>query len=115
MANYQNSITTNDTRAPEERLWRAVLGQVMYDLLTDNNNNYINSDDKQLAEYWVSHKHKDFVDVCRNAGFDPDYIYRKIHDLLNLKKLKKLGIVWNFKKRAEKTYYEKNNLSKVQR
>jgi hypothetical protein len=114
MANYQSSILSDHKRTPEQRLWRAVIGQVMYDLLTDYSNNYITNDEKQLAEYWVSHKHKDFVDVCRNAGFDPDYLYKRIHNLLNLKKLKKLGIVWNFKKRAEKKHYERNdNLSKV--
>ena len=114
MVSYQNSITQENKILPEQRLWQAVLGQAMYDLLSDYKNNYVKSGDRFLAECWTSHKHKDFVDVCRFAGFDPDYIFNKLQKLLRIKKLKKLGIVWNYKRRETKIHYEwKNNMSKM--
>ena len=114
MENYQNSTFQENKVLPEQRLWQAVLGQALYDLLSEYQNNYVEKGDRFLAECWVSSKHKDFVDVCRNAGFDPDYIFNKVHKLLSIKKLKKLGIVWNYKRRETKVHYEwKNNMSKM--
>jgi hypothetical protein len=116
MGNYQSNTFEERQISPEQRLWQAVLGQAMYDLLSEYQNNYVEDGDRFLAECWVSSKHKDFVDVCRNAGFEPDYIFNKVQKLVAIKKLKKLGIVWNYKKRKEKVDYEwNNNLSKVQR
>lgn len=115
MESYLNNIETieNNKYTPEQRLWRAVIVQVMYDILSDYDNNYRDKGDESLALAWVQSKHKDFVDVCRNAGFDPDYLYKKIHNLISLKKLKKIGIVWNYK-RKENNEYKQNNLSKMQ-
>ena len=94
---------------PEQKLWRAVLCQILYDALSDFENKCISKNEKESAERWLTFKTKDFVDVCENAGFDPDYIQQKTKALLNLKKLKKLGIVWNH---TRKDKYE-NNLSKM--
>jgi hypothetical protein len=113
MGNYQSSTFEERKVLPEQRLWQAVLGQAMYDLLSEYKNNYVEDGDRFLAECWVNNKHKDFVDVCRNAGFDPDYIFDKVHKLLKLKKLKKLGIVWNYKKRKDIKHEWENNLSKM--
>ena len=103
-----NSFSEDKKKTPEQRLWRAVLAQVMYDLLSDNIE--LEEDGhRMMAECWISHKHKDFVDVCRNAGFDPDYVFNKAKKLMKAKQLKRLGIVWNYKK--VKIDEQKNNLS----
>ena len=108
LINNLNVITEEKNKFPEQRLWKAVLAQAMYDLLSDNID--VEEDgNRMLAECWISNKHKDFVDVCRNAGFDPDYVYNKAHKLLKAKKLKKSGIVWNYRK--VKLDEQKNNLS----
>ena len=60
-------------------------------------------DDRQDAEYWFKDKPRSFYEVCRNAGFDPMYVHEKVKSLLNLKKLDKLGIVWNYE-RKNKNY-----------
>jgi hypothetical protein len=113
LLNNFNVMIEEQNKSPEQRLWKAVLAQAMYDLLSDN----INTEEdghRMLAECWASSKHQDFVDVCRNAGFEPDYIFKKVQKLITIKKLKKLGIVWNYKRRETKVHYEwKNNLSKM--
>ena len=114
MASYQNNIFEEKKLLPEQRLWQAVLGQAMYDLFSEYNNNYVENGDIFLAECWASHKHKDFVDVCRFAGFEPDYIFNKIKNMLKLKKLKKLGIIWNYRRKEINSQNEwKDNLSKM--
>jgi hypothetical protein len=102
-----NVLVEDKQSIPEQRLWKAVLAQMLYDALSDFENKFINRDEKKAAEFWLTHKTKDFVDVCTNAGFDPDYILGKCKKLVNLKKLKQLGIVWNHER---KTRYE-NNMS----
>ena len=94
---------------PEQKLWRAVLCQMLYDALSSFENKVMSPHEKKLAENWFLNKSKDFYDVCNHAGFDPMYIHEKVKKLLNLKKLKQLGIVWNH---TRKIRYE-NNLSKV--
>jgi len=97
LLNNINVQLEEQAKSPEQRLWRAVLAQVMYDLLSETKD--LDEDGhRMLAECWVSSKHKDFVDVCRNAGFDPNYVFDKAHKLLKPKKLKKSGIVWNYRK-----------------
>jgi hypothetical protein len=98
------NVLIEDRQAiPEQRLWKAVLAQMLYDALSDFENKFINKDEKKAAEFWLTHKTKDFVDVCTHAGFDPDYILGKSKKLVNLKKLKQLGIIWNHER---KTKYE---------
>ena len=88
----------------------AVLAQMLYDALSDFENKFINKDEKKAAEFWLTHKTKNFVDVCTYAGFDADYVIGKSKKLINLKNLKRLGIVWNHER---KTKYE-GDMSRVQ-
>jgi len=93
----------------EQRLWKAVLCQMLYDALSDFENKAMNKNEKEAAERWFIYKTKDFVDVCTYAGFDADYIYGKVNKLLNLKKLKRLGIVWNHTRKAK----HENNMPRM--
>ena len=102
MASYQNNFNMfmeDKDLLPEQKLWRAVLCQALYDALSDFKNQMLVEDDKQDATYWFRDKPKSFHEVCRNAGFDPEYIYEKVKKLTNLKKLNKLGIVWNHERK----------------
>jgi hypothetical protein len=84
---------------------------MLYDALSNFENKLTNKHEKEAARFWLTHKTKDFVDVCTHAGFDPDYILNKSRKLINLKDLKELGIVWNHERRNK----NENNMSRVQR
>jgi hypothetical protein len=106
MANYQNNLDMFPEERdliPEQKLWRAVLCQALYDALSDFKNQMYTTDDKQDAKFWFRDKPRSFHEVCRNAGFDPEYVHDKVKKLMNLKRLNKLGIVWNYE-RKNKTY-----------
>jgi hypothetical protein len=106
MANYQNNFDMFEEEKnvlPEQKLWRAVLCQALYDALSDFKNQMLIEDDRQDARYWFRDKPKCFHEVCRNAGFDPNYVHQKVKKLMNLKNLNKLGIVWNYE-RKNKNY-----------
>lgn len=106
MANYQNNFNMFEEEKnvlPEQKLWRAVLCQALYDALSDFKNQMLIEDDRQDARYWFRDKPKCFYEVCRNAGFDPNYVHQKVKKLMNLKNLNKLGIVWNYE-RKNKNY-----------
>jgi hypothetical protein len=89
-------------------------------LLSDFKNQLLIDDDRQDAEYWFRDKPRSFHEVCRNAGFDPGYVHDKVKKLINLKKLDKLGIVWNYERKKIKIIEtwsineRKSNMSKVQ-
>ena len=70
---------------PEQKLWKAVLCQMLYDALSDFENKAMSKNEKEAAERWFIYKTKDFVDVCTHAGFDADYIHGKVNKLINLK------------------------------
>ena len=100
-----NVLVEDRKTLPEQRLWKAVLAQMLYDALSNFENKFINRDEKKAAEFWLTHKTKDFVDVCTHAGFEPDYVLKKAKQLINLKNLKQSGIVWNHERT---TKYEDN-------
>jgi len=102
MASYQNNLNMfaeEQDFLPEQKLWRAVLCQALYDALSDFDNQMLIEDDRQDARYWFRDKPRSFHEVCRNAGFDPNYVHKKVKELMNLKQLNKLGIVWNYKRK----------------
>jgi len=115
MANYQNNLNMFEEEKnilPEQKLWRAVLCQALYDALSDFKNQMLIEDDRQDARYWFRDKPRSFHEVCRNAGLDPNYVHQKVKKLMNLKNLNKLGIVWNYERknkdyRKEEYKYER--------
>jgi hypothetical protein len=71
---YQTEEISKPT--PEERLWKAILAQAIYDALFDTQ--ITKHHERQTARDWFMYKTKNFVETCRNAGFDPDYVQQKI-------------------------------------
>ena len=60
----------------ERALWVAVITQAIMDALSRANNSEARYY-KNEAINWLTGNSKNFVSVCLNAGFDPDYIRRK--------------------------------------
>lgn len=60
----------------ETALWIAVITQAMMDALSRSGNpemRYL----KDQAIRWLTGNSKDFIEVCLNAGLNPDYVRRK--------------------------------------
>ena len=83
--------------SPEKRLWRAVICQALYDALSDVENKATSYRVKEKAQNWFIYNSGNFKRACDFAGFDSDYINKKVCELIKLKKLKKSGIIWNAK------------------
>ena len=83
--------------APEKKLWRAVICQAIYDALSDVEGRMTPERVKERAQNWFIYNSGNFKRACEFAGFDSDYLNKKVCELIELKKLKKLGIVWNAK------------------
>ena len=88
---------------PEKKLWRAVICQALYDALSDVQFKQRTLTEKVKAQNWFIYNSSNFKKACDYAGFDPDYLSKKVCKLIELKKLEKLGIVWNIRK--EKILY----------
>ena len=62
-----------ELNSPEHELWVCVLSKAAHDAL-------YSSDwwQSRLAIEWFKGKGRDFAAVCKNAGKNPDYVYRKM-------------------------------------
>ena len=64
-----------ELNSPEHELWVCVLSKAAHDAL-------YSSDwwQSRIAIEWFKGKGRDFAAVCKNAGKNPDYVYRKMID-----------------------------------
>ena len=78
MENLNRYQTEQDkySRSPEQRLWKAILAQAVYDALFERE--ITKKGERRDARDWFLFKTKSFYETCRNAGFDPNYVYEKM-------------------------------------
>tara|TARA_R100001443_G_scaffold27614_1_gene40809 strand:+ start:233 stop:499 length:267 start_codon:yes stop_codon:yes gene_type:complete len=79
MANLANSsILSEHKNTPEEKLWRAVLSQGVYEACSKKAQALpLTYGEMRSALEWIDLANRDFIQVCIFAGYDPAYIYRK--------------------------------------
>tara|TARA_R100001015_G_C4459311_1_gene46759 strand:+ start:160 stop:426 length:267 start_codon:yes stop_codon:yes gene_type:complete len=79
MANLANSsILSEHKNTPEEKLWRAVLSQGVYEACSKKAQALpLTYGEMRSALEWIDLTNRDFIQVCIFAGYDPAYIYRK--------------------------------------
>ena len=87
MADLANSeVFQSVPRTPEEKLWKAVLSQGVYEACSTKYNALpLSFGEYRSAKEWIDLSNKDFCMVCTLAGYDPRYIYRKAKKLVRLK------------------------------
>ena len=74
---------------PEEKLWKAVLYQGVFEALSFRHNALpLTDQEKKTTRTWINLNNTDFKEVCENAGYDPMFIINKIKRVLNGNKLK---------------------------
>jgi len=79
MADLANSsILAEHKNTPEEKLWRAVLSQGVYEACSKKAQALpLTYGEMRSALEWIDLTNRDFIQVCIFAGYDPAYIYRK--------------------------------------
>tara|TARA_Y100001972_G_scaffold61825_1_gene75748 strand:+ start:303 stop:584 length:282 start_codon:yes stop_codon:yes gene_type:complete len=86
MAELANSQIFRDDpcRTPEERLWKAVLSQGVYEACTKRSQaTPLSYGEMRSAAEWIDLANRDFCTVCIYAGYDPRYIVRKTKGRIN--------------------------------
>tara|TARA_R100000900_G_scaffold12691_1_gene10918 strand:- start:1403 stop:1681 length:279 start_codon:yes stop_codon:yes gene_type:complete len=85
MADLANSSVFREfKKTPEERLWKAVLSQGVYEACSKKAQALpLTYGEKVSAFEWVDLGNRDFIQVCLFAGFNPAYIYRKAKNKVN--------------------------------
>ena len=86
MAELANSQIFRDDpcRTPEERLWKAVLSQGVYEACTKRSQaTPLSYGEMRSAAEWIDLTNRDFCTVCIYAGYDPRYIVRKTKGRIN--------------------------------
>ena len=87
MAELANSSLENASiQTPEQKLWRAVLSQGVYEACSKKAQALpLTFGEMRSALEWVDLSNRDFITVCIFAGYDPAYIYRKAKGKVNAK------------------------------
>ena len=87
MADLANSeVFQSVPRTPEEKLWKAVQSQGVYEACSTKYNALpLSFGEYRSAKEWIDLSNKDFCLVCTLAGYDPRYIYRKAKHLVGLR------------------------------
>ncbi len=74
------------SRSPEIKLWRAVLAAAVEDALRDKFVDYkgypLTFGIRELERDYFLHPTESFYLVCRYAGYDPEYVKRKMVEKL---------------------------------
>ena len=87
MSELANSSLENASiQTPEQKLWRAVLSQGVYEACSKKAQALpLTFGEMRSALEWVDLSNGDFIQVCIFAGYDPAYIYRKAKGKINAK------------------------------
>ena len=85
MADLANSsIFLQRKLTPEEKLWKAVLSQGIYEACSKKYSALpLTYGEMRSALEWMDIANGDFCSVCQMAGYDPRYILRKAKDKIN--------------------------------
>tara|TARA_R110002110_G_scaffold87818_3_gene228612 strand:- start:2567 stop:3106 length:540 start_codon:yes stop_codon:yes gene_type:complete len=101
MAKFQQKYESTESdiaNTPEQDLWTSVLSKAAHDAIYSSD---WTESKKSIA--WFKANREDFKEVCKMAGRDPDYVYRKILKLL-VKREEKMEWV-----KTGQRYYVKDN------
>tara|TARA_R110000803_G_scaffold94069_2_gene161562 strand:- start:891 stop:1208 length:318 start_codon:yes stop_codon:yes gene_type:complete len=71
---------------PETKLWKNVLIQSVIDTVWGDYRSLQTYGEKKDAKEWCNLNNPDFIEVCELAGFNPNYLYKRIKILLERKK-----------------------------
>jgi len=93
-AHHMYTMELEPSKDPETKLWQAVLGQTFADAFGPDRYDISLKEKKEALDFLKNNDSEDFINLCDNAGFDPEYIKRKVR-----------------KKFAEKFVFAINNLS----
>mgnify|MGYP003122561806 CR=1 FL=1 len=79
MGNLVNSsVFAEHIKTPEEKLWKAVLSQGVYEACSEKAQALpLTYGEVKSALEWIDLSNRDFIIVCIFAGYNPGYIYRK--------------------------------------
>jgi len=79
-------VEVETTQTPEEKLWKAVLYQGVFEALSFRHNAIpLTDQEKKTTRSWINLNNTDFKEVCENAGYDPIFIINKIKKVLTSK------------------------------
>lgn len=76
MVNLNNSVEIeNKPLIPEQKLWKAVLAQSLYDSLFGDYKSLQTDYEKKEAKEWINLNNENFKQVCEYAGFSPQFVF----------------------------------------
>ena len=63
---------------PETKLWQAILGQALNDAFGPDRYYTTPKDRVEALDFLKDFESESFIELCENAGYNPEYIKRKV-------------------------------------
>jgi len=81
--NFIETLKKDKSLSPEERLWLAVLLQMLLDASGSLHGESVSMKQycQSRAKAWLESGSRDFQCVCWNAGLEPDWVIRKLTEI----------------------------------
>jgi trans-2-enoyl-CoA reductase len=73
MVNLKTDQT--DTLTPEQKLWKAVLAQSVWDSLFGDYKSSQTDTERKESKEWLNINNENFKQVCENAGFNHEFVF----------------------------------------
>ena len=73
MVNLKTDQT--DTLTPEQKLWKAVLAQSVWDSLFGDYRSLQTDTERKDSKEWLNIDNENFKQVCENAGFNYKFVF----------------------------------------
>jgi len=73
---------------PEQKLWKAVLGQSIHDSLFGDYRSLQTNYERKEAKLWLDLNNEDFRQVCEYAGLSPYFVFNNVFKALKRKREK---------------------------
>ena len=80
-----NALDVSHGKTPEGKLWTSVVVTAACDALHAESWNSQRTYDRTVAREWFNGNSRDFKEVCKFAGYDPDYVRKKMKERMEEK------------------------------
>jgi hypothetical protein len=87
MSKEPMKVLTEESIDPTQQLWRAVLSQAFQDAFGPPRSDTSTTERKEAQVFLTDYEDVSFINVCENAGFNPNFVAKKVEKTIDRHKI----------------------------
>ena len=85
--NEEIKMFTEEEKDPTQQLWRAVLSQAFQDAFGPQRSDTTTNERKEAQVFLTDYQDTSFINVCENAGFNPNFVAKTVEQTIDRNKI----------------------------